>query len=229
MFRNCILLVILVILYIVSIEAGGKFSLRPLRAFRAGTTKRSVQSAVKAEKIRLRSPRHWDLRGGSNDREKVPIEVDGHMGGKSSNEKYNMDFIYFATKHALSSVLKDPDALRIVSRILSTIVWAYMVLSAVGTLGFDTKPLLSLLGIGGLTVGFSVKDMLADSFAGLFVLFTRPFQRGDVVTINGSKGRVVSMDMRYVKLYNANEGAEVLIPVSSVYKSEIKIERPALS
>lgn len=80
----------------------------------------------------------------------------------------------------------------------------------------------------GLTVGFSVKDMLADSFAGLFVLFTRPFQRGDMVTINSHRGKVVSMDMRHVKLYNAAEGVEILIPVSSVYKSEIKIERPAV-
>lgn len=111
------------------------------------------------------------------------------------------------------------------STIISGVIWAYVILSAMGTLGFDTKPLLSLFGIGGFTFGFGIKDLLSDAFSGLYLQFSRPFQRGDVVTVGGQKGRVQSVDIRYVTLLNEAEGAEILVPVASVYKSEIKIHR----
>lgn len=79
-----------------------------------------------------------------------------------------MDFIYFAAKHASSNNLKGPDALLIGSRIISAVGWANIAQSAMGTLVFDTKKtLFSQLSIGGHPVGFSVKDLLADCFAGL--------------------------------------------------------------
>lgn len=146
-------------------------------------------------------------------------------GDKTSRSVYSLNIINTAIRGALAAFITDPDVLRIVSKILSTIAWSHIALSALGTFGVDTKPLLSLLGVGGLTFGFSIKDLLADCFAGLFVLFVRPFQRGDLVTVGGLKGRVVSLDMRYVKLYSEEERAEILVPVAAVYRSEIKIHR----
>jgi small-conductance mechanosensitive channel len=144
---------------------------------------------------------------------------------KNNHRVFSLNVINTAVRSALATFITDPDVLRIVSKILSTIAWSYIALSALGTFGVDTKPLLSLLGVGGLTFGFSIKDLLADCFAGLFVLFVRPFQRGDLVTVGGLKGRVVSLDMRYVKLYSEEERAEILVPVAAVYRSEIKIHR----
>lgn len=101
--------------------------------------------------------RRIGLRGGAKSSDNKPTEQDEgarpiNTSNNTSKDRYTMDFIYYAAKQALSSILKDPDALRIMSRIISTIAWAYIILSAVGTLGFDTKPLLSLLGIGGALV-----------------------------------------------------------------------------
>ena len=138
------------------------------------------------------------------------------------------NFISYLVKILLSNFVKDPDMLHTLTTIVSSIAWTYVVLSALGTAGFDTKPILSLLGIGGLTLGFSLKDVLTDCYAGMFVQFTRPFQRGDTVEINGFKGKVISTNIRHVKLLNSAENVEILIPLSIVYKSEIKIERAEL-
>lgn len=138
---------------------------------------------------------------------------------------FRINIIGTAVRRSLAPFLSDPDVLNIVTNIVSAVAWSYLLLSAIGTLGVDTKPLLSLFSIGGLTIGFSIKDLLSDSFAGLFVLFVRPFQRGDLVTVGGQKGRVVSVDIRYVKLMSEDERTEVLVPIASVYRSDIKIHR----
>lgn len=153
----------------------------------------------------------------------IGVNSCGQPGTTSS--LFRFDIIYPLVKRALSTVVTDADVLHVSSRILSTIAWIYLLLSALGSFGFDTKPVLSLLGIGGLTVGFSAQGFLADTYAGLFILFTRPFERGDIVTIHGMKGKVLSIDMQYVRLYSTTEKCEIMIPVSTVYKSEIKIDR----
>mmetsp|Transcript_2368 Transcript_2368/g.3725 ORF Transcript_2368/g.3725 Transcript_2368/m.3725 type:complete len:270 (+) Transcript_2368:28-837(+) len=126
----------------------------------------------------------------------------------------------------LSGLLNDPDILRITSQSLSTIVWMYLALSILGTFGIDTKPFVSILGLAGLTFGFSLKDLLSDLYAGVFVLLMHPFERGSVIDVNGLKGRVLSMDIRYAKLLNeADENEEIFLPLSIVYKSDIKVKK----
>eukprot|EP01032_Pedospumella_encystans_P008725 gene8725-10323_t len=164
----------------------------------------------------------------------IPIKTDKTRGVAESDSRgltgassglFRFDILYPIVKKALSTVVADADVLHVSSRILSSIAWVFLLLSALGSFGFDTKPVLSLLGIGGLTVGFSAQGFLADTYAGLFLLFTRPFERGDIVTIHGMKGKVLSIDMQYVRLYSTAEKCEIMIPVSTVYKSEIKIDR----
>jgi len=126
----------------------------------------------------------------------------------------------------LSLFFLDPDILRIVSKICATIFWAYLALSALGTIGFDTKPLLSLLSISGLTFGFAAKDILTNLFAGIFIIFTRPFKRGQIISVNNIRGKVMSIDVRYCKLQSLKDKSEMLVPLSVVYSNAITIENP---
>lgn len=129
-------------------------------------------------------------------------------------------------KRFLSLFFVDPDILRIVSKICATIFWAYLALSALGTIGFDTKPLLSLLSISGLTFGFAAKDILTNLFAGIFIIFTRPFKRGQIISVNNMRGKVMSIDVRYCKLQSLKDKSEMLVPLSVVYSNTITIENP---
>ena len=123
-----------------------------------------------------------------------------------------------------SVVTQDPDILRISSKICAYLVWINILLSTLGTTGVDIKPILSLLSISALTVGFAAKDLLTDTFAGVSILLLRPFQRGDVITVGGFKGTVLSIDLKYVRLASSaadSKAAVVLIPLSVVYKGII--------
>ena len=103
-------------------------------------------------------------------------------------------------QHFFSIFILDPDILRSCAKVCSFVVWTFMILSFLGTIGVDTKPLLSLLSISGLTIGFAAKDILTNTFAGIFILFTRPFKRGWVISVCGYRGQVLSTDIRYLRM-----------------------------
>ena len=124
----------------------------------------------------------------------------------------------------LSVLINDPDTIRSVAKIMAGTLWGYLILSFLGTLGIDTKPLLSLLSVFGLTLGFAAKDILNNTFAGIFILFTRPFKRGAVINVAGHRGKVISVDVQYVKLQSMNDKSIILLPLSMVYGNAIVVE-----
>lgn len=124
----------------------------------------------------------------------------------------------------VSSFTSDLDIAILIAKFCSYSFWAYMSLSILGTIGIDTKPFLTVLNIAFITLGFAAKDIITSFFAGIFILLIRPFQRGSVVCIQGYRGQVVSVDMRYVKLLDQTNGNIVLVPLSMVYGSPIVLE-----
>jgi small-conductance mechanosensitive channel len=125
-----------------------------------------------------------------------------------------------------SIFIHDPDILKLFSSFSAWMFWTYIFLSTLGTIGFDTKPLLSLLSVAGITIGFAAKSLLANLFTGASLLFMRPFPYGSIITINGMKGKVISMDIRYLTLQSLTNKNEIIkIPVSIVNENTIIIEK----
>ena len=137
----------------------------------------------------------------------------------------NFRFMESFYKNLLTVFVTDPDTLRIIAKACSWITWAFIILSAFGTFGFDTKPLLSLLSVSGLTVGFAAKDILTNMFKGFFILLTKPFKRGWIISVNGFRGKVISIDSRFVKLESFVDKSEILVPLSMIYDTAIVVER----
>lgn len=133
------------------------------------------------------------------------------------------DFIENIFLRLAARVVPDPDLLRVGIKILSLGIWSAILLSILGTLGVDTKPLLSLLGFSGLTLGFALKEFISDTFHSLSVLVSHPFSRGAVVSIGNFKGKVMSMNLQYLRLLNEADKTDILIPLANVYKSAIMI------
>jgi hypothetical protein len=131
-------------------------------------------------------------------------------------------------KRFFSIFFSDPDILKTFSKACSWLVWFFVAISLMSSVGVDTKPLISLLGISGLTIGFACKDILQNTFAGFFILFTRPFKRGWIISVCGYRGKVISTDIRYLRLENLKDRTEVLIPLSLVYQNPITVEQKSI-
>ena len=97
------------------------------------------------------------------------------------------------------------------------------VLVALGQLGVATLALLILLaayafGLVFLT-GLALKDLLATSAAGLYLLLTEPYSIGDEVVIGDQQGIVQEVDMFVTRV--ESDGKEYIIPNRVVFQDGI--------
>ncbi len=83
------------------------------------------------------------------------------------------------------------------------------------TLGFSgiAGGLLAGAGVGVIILGFAFKEIGENFIAGVILVFDRPFNIGDIVTINGNMGKVVNLLFRSLHIKTL-DGKDVYIPNS---------------
>ena len=108
--------------------------------------------------------------------------------------------------------------IRLVKSVLSYIVVLAVIYYAALYLGFDPATLLASVGIIGLAVSLGVKDIVADVFSGVSLIFEKAFQVGDIVEIDGRvKGTVQELGVRTLKLFGDDNNLKV-IRYSDIHK-----------
>ncbi|MCC6905878.1 MAG: mechanosensitive ion channel, partial [Anaerolineae bacterium] len=88
-------------------------------------------------------------------------------------------------------------------------------------LGVDVFGLVAGLGVGGLVVGFALKEIIENLISGVLILIQRPFQPGDVIEVDGSTGTVQRVELR-ATVIRTFDNVEVNIPNRIVYTSVVK-------
>ena len=107
---------------------------------------------------------------------------------------------------------------RLVKSVLSYVVVMAVIYYSALYLGFDPATLLASVGIIGLAVSLGVKDIIADVFSGVSLIFEKAFQVGDIVEIDGLvKGRVQELGVRTLKLLGDDNNLKV-IRYSDIHK-----------
>ena len=91
-----------------------------------------------------------------------------------------------------------PTLFRDLSRFILILVGIAIVLSAVW--GFNLAGLLTALGVGSIVLGLALQDTLGNLFAGVALLFERPYSEGDWIQVEGTTGRVVAINWRATRL-----------------------------
>jgi len=93
--------------------------------------------------------------------------------------------------------------------------------------GLKIGPLLASLGIGGLAVALAAKDSIANFFGTLTILFDKPFQVGQRITIDKYDGTVENVGFRSTQIRTLT-GHLVTIPNEKLVNSSLENigERP---
>lgn len=89
---------------------------------------------------------------------------------------------------------------------------------------FGLKVGTVLLGTGGLlavALGFASQTSFSNLISGLFLIAERPFDVGDSITVGGTTGEVLSIDLLSVKL-RTFDNLYVRIPNETLLKSEVR-------
>ena len=78
------------------------------------------------------------------------------------------------------------------------------------TLGVDTKAILAGIGILGLVVGLGAQPLIADILAGLFIVFEKVFDVGDIIVVDGFRGTVKEIGIRTTKIVDAGGNVKII-------------------
>jgi small-conductance mechanosensitive channel len=108
----------------------------------------------------------------------------------------------------------------LLANIGSYAIFGLFAISAMRQFGFDFTVLLGAAGIVTLAIGFASQTSASNLISGLFLVLERAVQPGDVITIGGRTGEVVSVDLLSTKL-RTFDNLMVRIPNETMVKSEI--------
>ena len=80
---------------------------------------------------------------------------------------------------------------------ISAIVFVFFTLSYIG---IDTTTLVASLGLMTFALSIGAQDLVKDILAGLAIVFDGAYQVGDIIEVNGFRGKVLEVGVRSVKL-----------------------------
>ena len=114
-----------------------------------------------------------------------------------------------------------------ISRVLGSIIKNLMVIvgfiTALGTMGVNISAIVVGLGLTGFAFGFAFKDMLSNFISGILIFIYEPFSLGDIIEVEGKKGKVIDINLRYVTIESENQN--ILVPNSISVSKVIIVEK----
>ena len=122
---------------------------------------------------------------------------------------------------ALRRTKLDESVHRLIKTMLRFLLYFVALLVIASYLGIDVTALVALLSVLTLAVSLSVQNALSNVAGGLLVMGTKPFKKGDFVSIDGMTGVVDEIAMVYTKLHTV-DNRSVLIPNSKVSAATVE-------
>jgi len=98
-------------------------------------------------------------------------------------------------ERALLHLEMEPPVRSLIVRIARVAISLLFVVMAIQNLGVELLPLIAGLGVAGAGVALAMQGLLSNLFAGLSIIFTRPFRVGEYIGIVGEEGRVETITL----------------------------------
>ncbi|CAM1333643.1 mechanosensitive ion channel family protein [Tenacibaculum aestuariivivum] len=101
-------------------------------------------------------------------------------------------------------------------------IYLFGVVSAFSIMGFANiaSTVFAGAGVGAIIFGFAFKDIGENFISGIILAIKPPFDIGDIIEIQGSKGTVKQLDLRMTHLKNS-DGKDIYVPNSYLLKNAL--------
>jgi small conductance mechanosensitive channel len=110
----------------------------------------------------------------------------------------------------------DANARLLAGRLVYGAVWLLGLVWLLSLIGVDQAGILATFGAFGLALGLAVQDILKSFFAGLYLLFERPFLLGDEIEVKEHVGRVEEVGFRATTL-RTEDNVVVVVPNAVIF------------
>lgn len=105
-------------------------------------------------------------------------------------------------------------------RAMSYSVLFIFLLIALSELGFNSGVLLAVAGVLSVAIGFASQVSASNFISGLFLLGEKSFKVGDIISINATRGEVISVDWLAIKL-RTFDNLYVRVPNDDLIKGHV--------
>lgn len=123
----------------------------------------------------------------------------------------------FFNRHVLRRILSRFDIEKAVQynmlRVSHYIISVIAVIVALESIGFDMTGLAVILGMLSVGIGFGLQNITSNFISGIILLFERPINVGDRVTVGDIIGRVAEINMRATTIKSLNN-ISIIVPNS---------------
>ncbi len=99
---------------------------------------------------------------------------------------------------------------RLFSNLINYIGILVFIYYSLSYLGVDTNAILASVGVIGIGVSMGARDLIADIFAGVSMIFEGEYQVGDIVNIDGYRGMVQEVGVRSTRLVGRGGNVKVI-------------------
>jgi small conductance mechanosensitive channel len=105
----------------------------------------------------------------------------------------------------------EPPVRSLIGRVVHMLLIGFTFVIALDTLGFKMTTLIAGISVAGVGVGLAMQGMLGNLFAGLLIIFTKPFRVGEYIEIVGVNGVVENIELFSTLLIHGDR-SRVIIP-----------------
>jgi small-conductance mechanosensitive channel len=96
-----------------------------------------------------------------------------------------------------------------ISTVISVIIWSLGFVFVLDNLGFKISAVIAGLGIGGIAIALAAQAILGDLFSYFVILFDRPFEIGDFISVADKSGTIEHIGIKTTRVRSL--GGEQLI------------------
>lgn len=134
--------------------------------------------------------------------------------------KWLVGVISNAMQKAMTARNVDPTIGKFVGSIAYYLMFAFVVIAALGQLGVQTASVVAIMGAAGLAIGFALQGTLSNFAAGVMMILLRPVKVGDFVEVAGASGVIAEVAIFATTLHTP-DNKTIIIANSSVMGGNI--------
>ena len=107
-----------------------------------------------------------------------------------------------------------------VGNMVHAVLMTFVVITALGQLGVDTKTFAAVIAAAGLAIGLALQGGLSNFAAGFLIVIFRPFKAGDVINGAGIEGTVQEVQI-FSTMLNTADHKKIIVPNSALMAGTI--------
>jgi len=108
----------------------------------------------------------------------------------------------------------------LLAKAVQVLLYGWVFIVAIRTLGFDLTGLAFLSGAIGVGIGFGLQKVVSNLISGIIILMDRSIKPGDVISLGETFGWINALGARYVSVVT-RDGREYLIPNEDLITSQV--------